>query len=141
MKINNQRGSCCGPMGSVMPPQCQTQVQSPAWHNGLKDQVLPQLQVGCNCGSDLIPGLGTPHAMGWPKKKSKENCIKSTGRKFPLQLRGLRIQHRAHEDGVLPSSCSSVSTPSPRTSICHRYGPQKKKYGKKNMILFYDFAF
>ena len=27
--------------------------------------------IGCNCGSGLIPGPGTPYAMGWPKKKKK----------------------------------------------------------------------
>ena len=28
-------------------------------------------QVGHNCGLDLIPGLGTPYIMGWPKKRKK----------------------------------------------------------------------
>ena len=28
--------------------------------------------VGCSSGSDLIPGLGAPYAMGWPKKKIKK---------------------------------------------------------------------
>jgi len=32
--------------------------------------------VGCNCGSDQIPGLGTPYAMGQPKKKRKEKKAK-----------------------------------------------------------------
>ena len=27
--------------------------------------------VGHNCSSDLIPGQGTPHATGWPKKKKQ----------------------------------------------------------------------
>ena len=27
------------------------------------------LSVGCNCGSDLIPGPRIPYATEWPKKK------------------------------------------------------------------------
>ena len=27
---------------------------------------------GCKCGSDLIPGLGTPYALRWQKKKKKK---------------------------------------------------------------------
>ena len=29
--------------------------------------------LGCNCSSDLTPGLGAPNAMGWPKKKKGED--------------------------------------------------------------------
>ena len=34
--------------------------------------------IGHNCGSDLIPGLGTPFAVGWPEKGGggNENRIK-----------------------------------------------------------------
>ena len=42
-----------------------TQVQSPAWHNGLKDQMW----LSRNCGSDLIPGPGTPYATGPSRRK------------------------------------------------------------------------
>ena len=28
--------------------------------------------IGYNCSSDLIPGPGTPYAMGWPKKKENK---------------------------------------------------------------------
>ena len=38
-------------------------VQPPVWHNGLR------IQLGCNCGSDLTPVLGTPYALGWLKRK------------------------------------------------------------------------
>ena len=42
------------------------QLQSPAqW---VKDPVLPQL---CRSQFQLIPGLGTPCAMGWPEKEKK----------------------------------------------------------------------
>ena len=47
-----------------------TQVWSLAQHSGSKGLALSQLQckLHCNSGFDLIPGLGTPHAKGWPKK-------------------------------------------------------------------------
>ena len=38
----------------------------------VKDPVLSGLS---NCGSDLIPGLGTPYASEWPKKRKKERKI------------------------------------------------------------------
>ena len=41
----------------------ETKVQSPAWHS---------CGLGGTCGSNLIPGLGTPYAMGQPKKKKKK---------------------------------------------------------------------
>ena len=45
---------------------------SPAQHSGLKDLALPQCSVGCNYGSDLILGPGTPYARGRQEKKRKE---------------------------------------------------------------------
>ena len=52
------------------------------WDTGLipglaqwvKDLVLPHLQLSCNCGFDLISGLGTPYAEAPPKKKKKIHC-------------------------------------------------------------------
>ena len=60
------------------------------WDNGLipgltqwiADLVLPQLQPGLYYGSDLIPGLGTPYALGWPKKKKKERERERTTLEF-----------------------------------------------------------
>ena len=43
-----------------------TQVQSQAWHSGLRIQCCS----GRNCGSDLFPGLGTPYVA--KKKKGGE---------------------------------------------------------------------
>jgi len=43
--------------------------------------------LGCNCALDLTPGLGTPHAAGWPKKGKTKKV--ST---FPL-LQGHRTVH------------------------------------------------
>ena len=55
-----------------------TQVQSPSWHSGLRIQHCCGYGVGHNCGSDLIPVLGTQYATGRPKKKKrkkkKKNC-------------------------------------------------------------------
>ena len=47
------------------------QVESLAWHSGLKDLVLPQL-CRSQLDSHLIPGPGNPYATGWPKKKGKK---------------------------------------------------------------------
>lgn len=49
-----------------------TVVGSPTWDSGFKDPmfstaVASQLQLG-----DLIIGLGTPYAMGWPKRGEKK---------------------------------------------------------------------
>ena len=54
-----------------------TQVQSPAQHR-LRIQL--SYGIGCNCGSDLIHGLGTPYTTGQPKRKerSKRECNKKT---------------------------------------------------------------
>ena len=46
-----------------------TQVQSPAQHSRLRIQGCYNCGIDHNCGSDLIPGLGTPHAVGCPKEK------------------------------------------------------------------------
>ena len=45
------------------------QVRSPAWHSGLRIWSCHSCRVGGNCDSDLIPGLGTPCAVGKPKKE------------------------------------------------------------------------
>ena len=50
----------------------ETQVWSLAQHSGLRIWHCCSCSVGHSCSSDLIPGLGTPCAMGWPKKKEKK---------------------------------------------------------------------
>ena len=37
-----------------------------------RDLALPQLHLGCKWGSDLILGLGTPCALGWPTKEKEK---------------------------------------------------------------------
>ena len=48
-----------------------TQVQSPAWQSGLRIPHCHSCGIGHSCGSDLIPGPGTPPAVGWPKKRRR----------------------------------------------------------------------
>jgi len=50
-----------------------TQVQSQAWAQWAKDPVLPQ-QWG---RLQLIPGPGTPHAMGRGVRKAESTCYSS----------------------------------------------------------------
>ena len=47
------------------------QVQSLAWHSGLRIWHCHSCGVGCNCGSDLIPSLGQPRK----KKKKVQNTF------------------------------------------------------------------
>ena len=47
----------------------ETQIQSLAQHSGLRILHCLSCDIGGNCISDLIPGPGTPYAMGQPKNK------------------------------------------------------------------------
>ena len=38
---------------------------------GWRMQHLCSCGIGCNCGWDLIPGLGTLYALRWPRRKRK----------------------------------------------------------------------
>ena len=49
-----------------------TQVWSLTWHRGLRIRHCCSCSVGQNYSSDLIPGLGTPNAVGHPKKKKRK---------------------------------------------------------------------
>ena len=48
------------------------QVQSPTQHSGLRIRCGHNFGLGHNCGSDLLPGPGTPYASGQPKFKKKK---------------------------------------------------------------------
>ena len=48
------------------------QVQSPAWHRGLRIRHWGSSGLGCNSGWDLIPGPGTAYASGQPKRERKK---------------------------------------------------------------------
>ena len=47
-------------------------VQSLAWDNGLRIWRCCSCGLGCNCGVDLILGLGMPYTLEWPKKGKKK---------------------------------------------------------------------
>ena len=48
------------------------QVRSPPQQNRLRIRHCHSCGVGHNYGLDLMPGLGTPYATGWPKKREKK---------------------------------------------------------------------
>ena len=57
-----------------------TQVRSLALHSGLRIQHCCSCGIGCNSSLDPFPGMGTPYALGQPKKKKglwiwKEDCM------------------------------------------------------------------
>ena len=52
----------------------------------VKDLALLQLQHRPYCSSDVIPGLGTPYAMGQPKKKKKKKKKKRKERRQKCNL-------------------------------------------------------
>ena len=58
-------GSRCGTTGLATPWECWDAGSIPHPAQWVKDLAL------CNCGSDLIPGPGTPYATRWPKKKKR----------------------------------------------------------------------
>jgi len=59
-----------------------TQVRSPARHSGFRIQHCHSCSLGYNCGSDLIPGQGTPYALGQPKKRGGKYCKKTQSFSF-----------------------------------------------------------
>ena len=67
------RSSCCGAIGLAVSLQCWDTGLIPAWHSGLRIWSCCSWGwcVHHNCGWDLIPGLGTPYAAGWPKMKNE----------------------------------------------------------------------
>ena len=46
-----------------------------AWHSGLRIWHCHNHRIGRNSGLDLIPGPGTPYAMGQPEKKKKKKKL------------------------------------------------------------------
>ena len=52
-----------------------TQVQSLAWHSGLRILCCCHCGIGSNGSLHLIPGLGTPCAMGQAGKKKKSQLL------------------------------------------------------------------
>ena len=63
-------------------------------HSGLRIQHCSSCDLGHNCGSDLIPGLGIPYASGRPKVKGlKKKSIPKENTK--CHARGFTLQRRA----------------------------------------------
>ena len=54
---------------------CITRTQAPslARHSGLKTSRCCRCSLCCNCCLDLIPGQGTPQAMGQPNNNNNDN--------------------------------------------------------------------
>ena len=52
-----------------------TQVQSLAWHSGLRTRRCCSCGIGKDCGLDLIPGQGTPYAWGVKKGGEREEEV------------------------------------------------------------------
>ena len=63
IKINNDWSSHCGATGSVTSPEHWDTDSIPSLAQWVNEQALV-----ANCGSDLIPGPGTPYASRQPKK-------------------------------------------------------------------------
>ena len=59
-------------MGSVASLELLDTASIPAQHSGFRIWCCRSCGLGCNCGSDLVPGLGTPYSVGQPKKKKKK---------------------------------------------------------------------
>ena len=66
------------------------QVPSPDWHCGLKDPVLLQQQCRLQLGSDLIPALETPYAMGQPKREKIKGIVFNYKEERTLRRRSLK---------------------------------------------------
>ena len=73
-KTKNLRlwSSRCHTVGSVGFGECWDAGSTPSMPSGLRIRCCHSCSLGCNCGSDLIPGLGTPYAKGQPKKRKRK---------------------------------------------------------------------
>ena len=67
--------SRCGTTGLAASWECWDGASIPGQAQWVKDLALPQMHLGRDCTSDVIPGLGAPCAVGqpdiWEKKKKK----------------------------------------------------------------------
>ena len=71
-KEEGKRSSRCGPMGSAASLELWDMGSISVWHSGLRTSSCCSCGIGHSCGSDLIPGWGTPYASGWQKEKKKK---------------------------------------------------------------------
>ena len=63
-----------------------SQVPSPLQHSGLRICHCHSCSLDCDCGLDLIPGLGTPYAVGQPKMKEKNKHTSKQKKKNQCNL-------------------------------------------------------
>ena len=67
MNLRGLKWRCGVPAVVQGSPKCWDTGSIPALAQWVRD---PALMKPHNCGSNLIPGPGTPYAMGWPKKET-----------------------------------------------------------------------
>ena len=92
------------------------QVQFPGQHSGLRIWHCHSCSLGHNCGSDLIPGQGIPHATGQSKKKKKRKQKKLRLRlstwpgNFPMLWCGHKIKKKRKKRMMLWTFSQKVHT-------------------------------
>lgn len=104
-----KQSSRCGAMAlvaSLAAPGRRVDPQPPR-HHGLRIQGCRRCGVSRNCISYLIPGWGTPHAPGRPKKKKKK---KITANEFPKHTTSVRCRRDRQ-----PCEEPTAPQPAPRT--------------------------
>ena len=97
--------------------------------------------IGLDCGWDLIPGPGTPNAVGRPKKKKHRDGTPIDGCQEEREMRrNCSIGERFQEDGDRPPPPSVavhrrdlLGTPSPRTGVL-RLGSKKQQPAEDNCL-------
>jgi len=90
-KRTKDRSSCRGTTASVASWECWVEGSIPSPAHWVKDLLLPQLQLRHDFSSDLIPGLGTPYAAGWPKMKKKKKRTKDNNYSVMFRVMGVQI--------------------------------------------------
>ena len=95
------------------------------WGGGLRIWHCPSFSLGCNGGSDLIPGPGTPYAEGQPKKKKRKKK-----RKKPTEKKKILKGRKSRKTDVMEKLLSILNTNTFPKKI-----PLQKKY------LHYTFSF
>ena len=77
IKKNPIRSSHCGTMGSAASWKHWDAGSLPGLAQGLRIRCCCRCGLGHTCSLDLIPGPGTPHATGQPKKEKEKEKEKS----------------------------------------------------------------
>ena len=92
-----------------------------AQHSQLRIWHCHSFSLGQNCGSDLIPGLRTPYATGWPKKKKKKMLIHGSWMELSPRHKPEKQDAGQHRKKVTVCVDEWVRT--------HVYGSRKKVLG------------